>query len=70
MAKQHDTKAVRKLFKKLQEKGFQITQRRSGTYKIAPPDNAITNICYHTHGTQGSLHQLRRDIPKIYGIAI
>jgi len=68
MVKQHNSKAVNKMFKKLEIEGFTITRKRSGTYKIQPPPGAKNRSSYFTHGTESCLHQIRRDFKKKYNV--
>lgn len=67
MTCQHNSKAVRKLFKQIEELGFQIDRKKSGGYTIHPPDH-ISGPVYRTHGTESSLHPIRRDFKKLYNI--
>jgi hypothetical protein len=69
MVAQHHSKAVRKMFKKLEELGFSITRNKGGVYKISPPSH-IQGPTYSTHGTESSLHPMRRDFKKLYKVEV
>lgn len=66
--KQHNSKAVKKMMRKLEVEGFTITRKKSGTYRIDPPEDSEEQSAYMTHGTESSLHQIRRDFKRIYDI--
>lgn len=67
MAREHNSKAVKKLFKQLQEMGFKVERKKSGSFTIRPPDG-VDGPVYTTHGTESSLHPIRRDFKKLYNI--
>lgn len=70
MTKQHNCKEVKQLLKDLEKKGFSIsTKTKTGTVKIVPPAH-IKGSVYHTHATQSSLHQIRRDVARMYDVKL
>lgn len=69
MVMQHKSKAVKKMFRKLEDLGFSITRNKAGVYKITPPPN-IPGPTYSTHGTESSLHPMRRDFKKLYKVEV
>lgn len=70
MVKQHNCKEVKQLLKQLEERGFTISAKtKSGSVKITPPPN-IKGSVYHTHATQSALHQLRRDLARMYDVKL
>lgn len=70
MVKQHNSKAVKKIFRKLETQGFVIVKKRSGSYRIDPPDTVDNKDSYYTHGTESSIHQMRRDFKKKYNTSL
>ena len=67
MPKQHQSKAVKQVFNELERLGFTVEHKKSGSYRIVPPQE-ISGRIYNTHGTESCLHPLRRDFKKMYGI--
>jgi hypothetical protein len=68
--KQHCSKSVRVLLSSLESKGFTVTTKtKKGTVKIVPP-STINGPVYHTHATESSLHQIRRDFARLYGVEV
>jgi hypothetical protein len=66
MPKQHNSKTIKAIFKELSRLGFEVEHKRSGTYAIIPPDKTLP--IYNTHGTESSIHPIRRDFKKLYNI--
>jgi hypothetical protein len=70
MTKQHGCKEITKLLKDLEKKGFTVSAKsKKGSVKITPPIS-IGGSVYHTHATQSSLHQIRRDFARMYDVII
>jgi len=69
MPKQHQSKAVKQVFKELERLGFTVTQKKSGSYSIYPP-STIQGPMYTTHGTESALHPMRRDFKRLYNVQI
>jgi len=69
MPKQHQSKAVKQVFKELERLGFTVTQKKSGSYSIIPP-STIQGPMYTTHGTESALHPMRRDFKRLYNVQI
>lgn len=67
MPRQHQSKAVKKVFIELMRLGFVVEQKKSGSYRIVPP-STIPGPIYTTHGTESALHPMRRDFKKYYNI--
>lgn len=67
MPRQHQSKAIKDVFKELQRLGFVINQKKSGTYSIVPPSTIVGPI-YTTHGTESALHPMRRDFKRLYNV--
>lgn len=63
VAKQH-TSTSKKLIKQLKKNGFAITCRGNG-YCIEKEGKS-----YFSHLTEASIHPLRRDFRKLYGIEL
>jgi glyoxylate utilization-related uncharacterized protein len=68
MPRQHQSKTVNKLFKELERIGFQVYQKKSGSYTIIPSNKNLP--IYNTHGTESCLHPIRRDFRKLYGVDV
>lgn len=66
MPKQHNSKTIKTIFKELTRLGFEVHQKKSGTYTIVPPDKQLPVYC--THGTESAIHPIRRDFKKLYNI--
>lgn len=66
MPRQHQSKTMKKVFTELQRLGFNVNQKKSGSYTITPPDGQ--GPIYNTHGTESAYHPIRRDFKKLYGI--
>jgi hypothetical protein len=66
MPKQHNSKTIKSIFKELNRLGFEVQQKRSGTYTIVPPDKTLP--IYNTHGTESAIHPIRRDFKRLYDI--
>jgi len=69
MPRQHQSKAIKEVFRELRRLGFVVEQKRSGTYRIVPP-STIPGPVYTTHGTESALHPIRRDFKKYYNITL
>jgi len=70
MTKQHRSSATSKLLKELQAKGFGVSEKsKRGTITITPPAS-IGGPLYHTHGTESALHQIKRDVKKLYNVKL
>lgn len=69
MPQQHQSKAVKKVFKEIERLGFTVTQKKSGSYTIIPP-SSVNGPIYNTHGTESALHPMRRDFKRMYNIKI
>lgn len=70
MPKQHGSTATKKLLKELQSKGFTVSSKtKSGTVKITPPPG-VEGPIYHTHATESALHQIKRDVAKLYKVTV
>lgn len=69
MPRQHQSKAMRQVFKELERLGFNVTQKKSGAYTILPP-STVDGPAYNTHGTESALHPMRRDFKRLYNIDI
>ncbi len=69
MPRQHQSKAMKQVFKELERLGFNVTQKKSGSYVIHPPSN-IQGPAYNTHGTESALHPMRRDFKRLYNVSI
>jgi hypothetical protein len=67
MPKQHQSKAVKRVFGELERLGFTVEHKKSGAYRILPPPSLSGGI-YNTHGTESCLHPLRRDFKRMYGV--
>ncbi len=67
MPRQHQSKAIKRVFSELTRLGFVVEQKKSGSYKIVPP-STIQGPIYTTHGTESALHPMRRDFKKYYNI--
>lgn len=67
MPKQHQSKAVKKVFNELERLGFTVEHKKSGSYRILPPPS-IPGQIYNTHGTESCIHPMRRDFKKMYGV--
>jgi hypothetical protein len=68
MPKQHNSKEIKQLFKKIEKLGFTITAKnKKGVVKILPPDS-IEGPVYFTHGTQSAYHQMIRDFNRMYQV--
>lgn len=66
MPKQHNSKTIKAMFKELNRLGFDVHQKKSGTYVIVPPDKKLP--VYSTHGTESAIHPIRRDFKRLYNI--
>jgi len=69
MPRQHQSKAMKKAFKELERLGFNVTQKKSGSYTILPPSN-VDGPIYNTHGTESALHPMRRDFKRMYNVEL
>ena len=69
MPKQHQSKAVKKVFTELTRLGFTVDRKKSGSYVIVPPTQ-IEGPIYQTHGTESALHPMRRDFKRLYNVEI
>lgn len=69
MPKQHQSKAMKKVFSELERLGFTVTQKKSGAFTISPP-STIEGPTYMTHGTESALHPMRRDFKRLYNVQI
>jgi len=70
VTKQHNCKEVNSMLKQIEKHGFSVSAKaKSGSVKITPPSN-IKGTVYHTHATQSSLHQIRRDFARLYGVKL
>lgn len=69
MPRQHQSKSMKRVLSELIRLGFEVEQRRSGSYRIIPP-SSIGGPVYTTHGTESALHPMRRDFKKYYNIEI
>jgi hypothetical protein len=69
MPRQHQSKAIKEVFRELRRLGFVVEQKKSGTYRIVPP-STIPGPVYITHGTESALHPIRRDFKKYYNIIL
>lgn len=69
MPRQHQSKTMKKVLAELQRLGFNVTQKKSGSYIIIPPGN-IQGPAYTTHGTESAYHPMRRDFKKLYNVDI
>ena len=67
MPKQHNSPAFRKVSKALRKKGCIVDRTKKGFVIIPPGKDAEP---YYTHGTESSLHPIRRDFKRMYGIDI
>jgi len=67
MPRQHQSKAIKRVFSELTRLGFVVEQKKSGSYRIVPP-STISGPIYTTHGTESALHPMRRDFKKYYNI--
>ena len=68
MPRQHQSKTMKKVFAELQRLGFDVEQKKSGSYVIIPPDN--NGPIYNTHGTESAYHPIRRDFKRLYNVDI
>jgi hypothetical protein len=68
MPKQHNSKAIKQVFKELNRLGFEVERKPSGSYIIIPPDKKLP--VYTTHGTESALHPMRRDFRRMYGVEL
>lgn len=68
MTTKHESKDVKRLFKKLEILGFTIT-RRGNTFVITPPLNLGTKR-YITHATDKSIKAIYTTFRKMYGIEL
>jgi hypothetical protein len=68
MSYQHNSTAIKGIFKNLRLKGFTIEERKS-SIKIVPP-KCITGIAYFTHGTESAYHSIRRDFARMYNVDV
>jgi len=50
MPRQHQSKAMKKVLAELVRLGFKVDQKKSGVYRILPPDG-VEGPMYTTHGT-------------------
>ncbi len=69
MPRQHQSKAMKQVFKELERLGFNVIQKKSGTYTILPP-STVDGPAYSTHGTESALHPMRRDFKRLYNVEI
>jgi biotin operon repressor len=69
MVKQHSSKSVKKLFREIESMGFKVERKKSGGYTIRPPDG-VSGPVYSTHGTESSLHPIRREFKRLYNISL
>lgn len=69
MPRQHQSKAMKQVFKELERLGFNVIHKKSGTYTILPP-STVVGPAYNTHGTESALHPMRRDFKRLYNIEI
>jgi len=69
MPRQHQSKAIKEVFRELERLGFVINQKKSGTYSIVPP-STINGPIYTTHGTESALHPIRRDFKRLYNVQL
>lgn len=70
MTTQHNCKEVKQLLKNLEKKGFAVSLKsKKGSVKITPP-KGTSGAVYHTHATQSSLHQIRRDFARMYDVSL
>jgi len=69
MPRQHQSKAMKQVFKELERLGFNVIQKKSGTYTILPP-STVQGPIYNTHGTESALHPMRRDFKRLYNVEI
>lgn len=67
MPRQHQSKAIKRVFSELTRLGFVVEHKKSGSYRIVPP-STIQGPVYTTHGTESALHPMRRDFKKYYNI--
>lgn len=68
MPRQHQSKTMKKVFAELQRLGFNVEQKKSGSYTIIPPDGQ--GPIYNTHGTESAYHPIRRDFKRLYNVDI
>lgn len=68
MPRQHQSKTMKKVMQELQRLGFNVIQKKSGSYTIIPP-NGLGPI-YNTHGTESAFHPIRRDFKRLYGVDV
>ena len=68
MPKQHNSKTIKAIFKELSRLGFDVVQKKSGSYIIIPPDKNLP--VYTTHGTESAIHPIRRDFKRLYDVDI
>ena len=66
MSYQHNSTAIKQVFKNLRLKGFTIEERKS-SFKIIPP-KCIGGAAYFTHGTESAYHSIRRDFARMYNV--
>lgn len=69
MPKQHQSKAMKQVFRELERLGFNVIHKKSGAYSIYPPSK-IQGPVYTTHGTESALHPMRRDFKRLYNITL
>jgi len=70
MTTQHRCKDVNNLLKQLEKRGFSVSSKsKRGGVKICPPLGTAGSV-YHTHATQSSLHQIKRDFKKMYNVEL
>jgi hypothetical protein len=70
MPQQHNSKAMTKLLRELESKGFTVgSKSKRGTVKILPPKH-ISGPVYCTHATESAYHQIRRDVARIYNVQV
>lgn len=68
MSYQHNSTAIKQIFKNLKIKGFTIEERKS-CFKITPP-SCIDGTFYFTHGTESAFHSIRRDFARMYNVDV
>lgn len=62
----HAHKAIKRLFKQIEAKGFEII-RRKNSYVIYPPKE-IGGQPYYTHGTLKAVKPIVKQFKKLYGV--
>ena len=67
MPRQHQSKTMKKVLAELARLGFNVQQKKSGSYIIIPPG---AGPAYTTHGTESAFHPMRRDFKRLYNVDI